>query len=340
MMKLIIADKISIAKRIHSARVFGDGNDVIVTFGFGHWQYKIPKLKMYQIPYTEEPSKMELRFPKLSSMNSKCFARVEKSRFQMESLCIDGALEIINKKISYYDEIIVCADCDGTGMYSAMQIIERLDNKETPITTLNMMGYDEKSIQQAWKKRGINIWSDSGLGFGKKLALQHTVKKYFDYWWYCNSALVLNELMQTLGINTDKLMSKYELMLIMMIFQNKDFYLPNILKQMERWLGTGKYKLSNYEEGIGSPASRSQIIQNAIDRGVIEDAGENKVTMSDKGIKFISYLHPKTFDPDLPFRLGMWIEAMDTDKPKAYISRVFGRQLRHQRSLFKKNGIC
>ena len=157
---LIIADKISIAKMIHKAGVFGDGNDVIVTCGFDHCRYKVPKLNMSQIPYTEDPSKMELRFPELSNNAAKFYARIEKGCFKMETQSVDRSLAFINDNMSCYEAVV------------------------------------------------------------------------------------------------------------------------------------------------------------------------------------ISYIHPKTFEPDLPFKLGMWIEAEDKNKPKAYINRDFGRQMKHQRASLKQHGLC
>lgn len=66
-------------------------------------------------------------------------------------------------------------------------------------------------------------------------------------------------------------------------------------------------------------------------------ASPNPLTyrLTPAGKAFMSRLHPRTYDPDLPFRLEQWITAGDYASMRRYINTVFGRQLRYQRNQLK-----
>ncbi len=82
--------------------------------------------------------------------------------------------------------------------------------------------------------------------------------------------------------------------------------------------------------------SRAAILESAIQRGALSVHGENgrrEYALSSAGRAFVSQLHKKTFNPDLPFRINDWLRRGDYDAMSRYIRTVFGRQVRYQRKL-------
>jgi hypothetical protein len=71
-------------------------------------------------------------------------------------------------------------------------------------------------------------------------------------------------------------------------------------------------------------------------RGALSVYAEDRnkaYSLSAAGKAFVSQLHKKTFDPDLPFRINDWLNIGDYDAMSRYIRTVFGRQIRFQRNL-------
>ena len=91
--------------------------------------------------------------------------------------------------------------------------------------------------------------------------------------------------------------------------------------------------------GIGSSMSRPSLVDSAIARGLIVrsvEGGVRLLELSDQGAVFVSGLHPRTFDADLPFRLETWVLNDDYVPMRRYINAVFGRQLRYQRKQYRR----
>ena len=155
------------------------------------------------------------------------------------------------------------------------------------------------------------------------------IKKYFDYWWNTNSSLVFSESMNHAGLKCNPILTKYELMTMVLLSRyDKPVSAWDLLTDMSAWKGTGKY---NGVTRIGSVVSSSQIIRQLISRGFANDIGQLTLVISDEGRKFLSMLHPKTFDPDLGCRIANWKETRDIESVKRYIRTVFGKQLGFQR---------
>jgi hypothetical protein len=99
---------------------------------------------------------------------------------------------------------------------------------------------------------------------------------------------------------------------------------------------------------IGSSISQAQILTTVNARGAVHVSNGKKMTsgkyqecysLSKPARKFISMLHKKSNDPELPFRLLEWINVDDQYlstsemSMRRYINQFFGRQLRYQRKL-------
>ena len=354
-MRLMIAEKYAQALSFIEAGIVPDDTHILLTIGFGLWRYKIPKMKFSDVPFTGEPSEIEPRFnwlvPKLiftpdksvlvgtgKPMHPEEYRVVSKSEKASQLHEMLGFLMI---NLHKYEEIILCVDNDRTGMWSARQILELLPQEQLPpVYCVRYGGTDAKSLQKGWNKRTDYPWQEGCFGY--EFAAQHKVKKYFDYWWYCNSMLVFNELCKKSGLATTTLMSKYEFMLICIIGQQENPISDcKLYKLMERWKGTGKYDGKDMWGIIGSAASRTSIIANAVERGALSKGSDKNqpISITEKGRNFLAGLHPKSFDPDMPFRLEAWCIDENFEAPTRYIRTLFGRQLRYQRKQFKCSGV-
>lgn len=346
-MRLMIAEKYSQAEWFIEAGVVPDDTHIVLTVGFGLWRFKIPNISFSEVPYTQDPQIIEpmsnrllpylVYTPNKSTLKGVGMNSQNKDKPIYDKSAKDKQLSelvcLLKKNLNEYEEIIICVDNDRTGMWGASQLLEKLPYKQTtPVYCIEWVASDKKTLQKAWDSRTQNIWKENGFGY--LLAAEHEVKKHFDYWWNCNSMLVFNELCKEIGLSTTTLMSKYEVMLIFIVSQlDKPVSSLKLIKIMEKWSGTGKYSESRLWGRIGSAASKVKIIENALSRGILIKDREldNAVTLSILGNEFIKRVHPKTFDPDLPFRLDKWCLDRDFESAKHYINTLFGRQLRFQR---------
>lgn len=341
-MRLMIAEKHSQALAFIDAGLVPEDTHIILTIGFGLWRYKLPRLKFSDIPYTENPSDLEPRF----NIPVRCLAFMPDRKIligagdpvlhlenkEEKEKQLSDLLDFLKSNLSKYEEIIICVDNDRTGMYSAKQLLDMLPKENLPrISCVRFLGMDLKSLEKGWHDRDSHLWGNNC--FGEKFASEHQVKKNFDYWWHSNSMMVFNELCIASSLYTKTTMSKYELMTIAIMSQQEHpISIDKLLKALQRWKGTGKYDSKELWGVIGSAASRNAIIENAVERGALSiDEQCKKVSITESGKKFISLLHPKTFDPDLPFRLDKWCIDQDYHAVKRYIRTLFGRQIRYQR---------
>lgn len=109
---------------------------------------------------------------------------------------------------------------------------------------------------------------------------------------------------------------------------NKEIICENQLhRYLDRYKGSGKY--DSYI-GLGSVASRGQIINNLIKLKIIDKInGNNYCSFNNKVKTFIELLNKKMYDPDLPFRIEEW-QNLDFDlvkeKINTYIKDIFLKQ--------------
>lgn len=346
-MKLLIIEKPSMLRCLRDHITIDESVDIVYTYGFGLWHYKIPKIKFEQIPYSDKPSEYSPRSTNteychryMHNGNNEDLVVTNKNDLKEDVIRnLELLIETIKSRLPYYDEIILMPDADQTGAWSVKQIIDQLPEDELPpINALLLnLGLDSKSIKFAIDNREEHAYGKES--FVDNFADKHKVKKYFDFWWYANSKMVFSEICKWAGLKSNVLMSKYEFMLISIIAnQKKPLPKFEMFRLMEMWPGTGKYSSKEYWGQIGSAASRNSIIDNAIERGAIEKitvSNSEVCVLSERGRAFLSRVHKKTFDPDLAFRLEDWCNKKDIKSAQRYISTLFRRQFRYQRKLLK-----
>lgn len=337
-MRLLIAEKPFIVSTLKEYELLSQDIEVVFTFGIGLWRYKLPKLSFPSIPYTSPPSSLRpQRFkPRkllLDGSGKPIISLSDTPTREEHEAALDHLVSYLAEKMPSYTEVICAVDCDRTGYGSASQLLNKVGGVgKTPIHCLYMMSMDRDAVEKAWDKRFENVWGPESLA--QQLADQQKAKQTFDYWWNANSSVVLSELCKWTGLQAEPLISKYELMLIaLMDSEDSPLNVGEVLRLMDKWRGTGKYKQDGYI-GIGSAMSRMAIFESAFRRGALSvksDGDEKQYALSRAGKEFVENLHKKTVDPDLPFRLDNWCRGSDYAAMAKYTRTVFGRQLRHQR---------
>lgn len=152
-------------------------------------------------------------------------------------------------------------------------------------------------------------------------------RRYFDFNYIANSLSVIKETARRAGISGG-VPSKYGLQLLYSARSSGPMSYGRLVESMSyRWKGSGRY--SNGDVQMGSGASRMQIVDQLVADGYLDLSGKSKTGISENGRAFLSLLHPRCEDPDLPFRLYEWSLLPPTEaraKIDRYIRTFFGRQ--------------
>lgn len=334
MMKLVIIEKPGIGRIMSECDLLGDDTDTIYINSRDFARYGLPEIEFSDIPYADQPIMSRDLYAKLylGPVNN------NGKREPYKGLATDfsntsPSLSFLAGRLPEYEEIICATDFDRVGFGGAKRILDAIGATfETPVYYLDLTYIDNKSMAFAWSDRHNNRWTADSIA--QKLSDEQVAKLTFDYWWNSNSMLVMSELCKAAGIKPNKILSKYELMLICILDQRRSasdaFELDLCLAD---WPGTLRF----YKDGsasIGSGASRRFIISNCIERGAIEPiiiSGILHYQLTTSGKKLASMLHPDSFDRDLPFRINRWIKNNDYQAMQTYIKTLFGKQLRYQR---------
>jgi DNA topoisomerase IA len=335
-MRLWIVEKPSCGAALRAAKLIKPEDHVVYTMSLGHWRFQLPDIAFNAIPFTEIPDKTEPLFNYSYGTYMEDGAHVplvmgEKTSpntKEFKRLILDRLMITVQNNLEKYTGVILAVGYDRTGMWSAGQILDQLPFEKTP--TIFCMHYrttDRAALEKSYQNCTDNPWIEGGLC--KILQNEQRVKKYFDHWWFTNGRLVFGELSNKTGLSQERLLSKYGVMLLMILVQSSNDYTEaEVYRLMTNWCGTGKY--INKRVSIGSNVSRALIIESLYECGaLIKDGKICKLTSA--GRAFVAHLHPRTYDADFPFRLDEWCKTGNIPAVKRYINTVFGRQLRYQR---------
>ncbi|WP_338924656.1 hypothetical protein V0M98_34115 (plasmid) [Pseudomonas silesiensis] len=151
-------------------------------------------------------------------------------------------------------------------------------------------------------------------------------KRFFDYNFNLNSLALFGDCLRKVGVDTSDFgLSKYALQLLYWQRGQEPLSEGRIIRLMEDWVGTGRYKPC----GIGSVASRASIMMQLRRAGLT--AYEDRLTLiTDRGNDFLNLLHPDCEDPDLSARLAAWQADWPNSKAAMarYLRTFFGKQAR------------
>lgn len=338
-MRLLIVERFHTLKQLRQFDLMPSDADTLITYGTGLWRSSLPKITFSDIPFTGLPVNLRPQSFKPSNFfqgndGQNIFTVSQDASINEHKQVLDSFVEYLSKKMPLYDEIICVLEQDRRAFGAVKQLFDKLgDYHATPINCFFLPLLDPVSAKLKWDTRANNVWGSSSIAH--HLAKEQQAKHTFDFWWNSNASLVLSELCKWSGLVADPIMSKYELMLAKIMFdQNEALTSQTIIETMASWPGTGKYKSNSslIELGIGSGMSREAIIDTALKRGLLR-INNGKYSISEEGIAFVSSLHKKTFDKDFPFRLNQWICEDDYSGMMRYIRTIFGRQLKYQRKV-------
>ncbi|EGR5854015.1 hypothetical protein BS054_19405 [Vibrio parahaemolyticus] len=318
---LILCEKNAMAKDLMRAVPELTDSDVVSFYGLGFFEYDYPR----HLPISSRPIIIPVKY------------KIKEARHIFNSnLAIDyrSLIKEYRSKLNDYNEILIVCDMDNRGIYfSQLSITELLiDSGFTgKVTILGSVSFDKETLRMSWENRTVYV-------FDNEIFQRAKAKYYFDWLWNINSAPVFGKALAMAGAKSDLIFSKYELMTFHCIYNelphsNMDVYIFSFLQDYK---GTGKYfsdcKEDRYEspsvfEGIASPSSRSAILEQLLNRGLIQKVNDH-YAVTDAGRKFYELLHKRSFDPDLPFRIQVWSFDNDYEAMESYISKYFSRQKR------------
>lgn len=160
---------------------------------------------------------------------------------------------------------------------------------------------------------------------------QGEAKRFFDFNYNVNALALFGECLRKVGVDTEGYgVSKFSLQLLYALKRASQLTESQVFRLMDQWSGTGRYAVST----LGSPASRSTILQGLIDKGLLERI-EPLIRLSSRGNDFLGLLHPDCQDQDLPARLNEWQSQWPESRGKIerYLRTLFGKQLRFRSTL-------
>lgn len=250
-------------------------------------------------------------------------------------LTSQGALERCELRMELFTEadlIVYAGDPDHAGVGAFEVIMHEVfgDNRALTCPALELYSFDTAGLDRSFSNiRPLGEVFAHSLQYGR-------IKKYFDWNWNVNALAIMGEAQRAAGVPADAPpLSKYALQLLYELRREASCRTNEVFGRMQYWQGTGRYQ---YQKGewrppLGSVASRSQIMDNLVEAGLLVRTRNNDrelLTVSARGHQLLGLLHPDCMDLDLPFRLSAWCEQGDSAKPAIdrYLKTFFGKQLR------------
>jgi len=341
---LLITEKRSITESLLS-EIMNENDEMFVGAEIWVCNLNYGSAPIYEYPkdvkYKEYPKTNDLKLkwnPNFSVMNK------DKGNFNFDNLLVKQATKRGDFN-QHFDALILCQDCDYAGAFFASSFLELVygDDYEGNFGKVFYLEYFNmseiyKGFYDNQKEKRERFITRSNAG---------KFLKFFQYNFNFNSSMFLSEILVKLNIKTDINISKYELQLIHILFddkkiekfmvgKNKELTDINILELMTNYIGSGKYK-DIYNGGIGGVATRMKIVKNMFERGFLKREG--KVLLRTKlGYDFFKLLNKRTFDIDLPFRVNSWVREVEEGKDnygkvEKYIYNFFVEQKRKNRKM-------
>ena len=331
-MRLLITEKPSIARALRSI-LSGSlyDTDIVTTQSVGLFQFSSPNIDFSDIPAT--PTVEGKRFN--SGLHPRGFFAWEHGNDE-----ITGGMrtsEYLSELSSRpYTEIIIATDADSLGDFTGNELAQQFDAfHDAKITRMPLFNIISSEVIAAYQER--KVLPDRG----SRAAQIHGAKRLFDYWWRLNAEKVFGELCEWAGAISTTPLSKYEVMVLKHLH---DARAPMSGDKILAWMNSptprhsGDPKYQGLSVMVGSSITHFTIVETLIRRGALEQCDSKKTySLTQAGKNIIAGLHPRTHDPDLPFRIARWCrDAYDTpgeveSQMKRYIRQLFGRQLRYQR---------
>lgn len=312
---VIVIDKASQACNLHPIASSLYPNSAITfvsTLEFGLYDFKYPRhLKMHDFPITLNPEWKERHF--IDGAIKAC---------QVVDRKVVAIKDPIESVLNNANEVICAVSPDRTGIHAFMTLISHCcgDKAYNGMKALMIPITTKKAITGAFRED----LSTQDEWFVKKYE-EAKIKKYFDYNFNLNSAVIFGQVLSNVKIlRSNFILSKNGLVILYYLKSVNQIQSEELLSKMSgQWIGTGKYQNGS----VGSVISKWEIIFQLIDVGLVKY--ENGIlSLSDKGELFLSQLHPDCCDLDLPFRIEAWCKDFANAGPRIdrYIRTIFGKQ--------------
>ena len=175
--------------------------------------------------------------------------------------------------------------------------------------------------------------------FAMPIAMQGEIRRYFDFNYLCNALPMFGAAARQAGTWGSTVPSKYGLQLLYDALDTGSLSDGHRVERMARWKGTGKYKEEGtaFYQGLGSCASRADILEGLVKANYLQRMGSKRVNteLSEEGRAFLELLHPDCRDPDLPFRLDQW-SRLPVPEARSRIDRYIRTFFGKQKTFFEK----
>ena len=289
----------------------------IHTLAIGLYQFKYPShIKIKDLPAVFEPE-WQLR-KNDGSLGFKLAPHTLK-----DDQIVATALTV-SEVLTQADVIVLTEYHDMSAIHSVYKILE-FNPHQANVVLLRDSKSTQKEIDSIFNATAQKLQDEPLL---HTLYEQSKVKKYFDYNFNINSAIILGKSLKLVGVDSPDFVMTKNCLLALYYLKNKGRNsISNILQDFhENWVGTGKYAATS----LGSIISRSEILSLLVNAGLVHNEN-SKLQLSNKGQDFLNTLHPDCCDMDLPHRIKQWVELESSASPKIdiYIRTYFGKQKRY-----------
>jgi hypothetical protein len=328
-MNLFIVEKPAVAHALVDAGVAVRGDMLVSIHSYGLWTPTRRRIELSDVPYTGDVRLCGRN----KAIDHYTHFRWRGNEFKSTSIKLHyHALIQIYNRIGYAHHKItgmyaICST-DRIGAYAVKSFLGMFTDKcNLPkLKWLHTDSYDPKTIKEVWDKKII-----APLDEIEEMSEQRALEIEFDTLWNINSSAVFGELKNKINICADHVLSRHEVMTLHAIEQSKgSVNMNHFLDSMRNWVGSGKYPPSQ-DVSIGEFFDGYRIVKALIDEGLLS-LDNNNITLTNNGKALLAYMHPKTYYPDLPFRVMKWMKESDKESMHRYIRTMFGRQLRYQRN--------
>lgn len=340
--------------------------DTVFIYPVSWWQWKIAKkTPLRKIPSTPDPKDMTLKLH--PAMNMVPYGQIHRDEESIvvskrNGFSISDFRKILIDRWSEYEKVICIPENDRNGWGSLIRWFRWFSEVDEnlligkDIRCLMPEDFSVQSVEESYHKA-----CSLNNNHVEEMSRQFEFKHLFDAWFNLNSATVFGIAQKKAGVESQEIVTKYEIMTLHAIHKGEHLHLKahDILHGMKVWCGSGAYKAKlcredldrgkgkfaclAFEEvehrreapyeyltiGIGSDTSRDTILQKLIFKKMIVEGEDEIIRLTEIGRRFLERCHFGTFDPDLPFRLERWIKYDDIEGVKRYIRRYFSRQKRY-----------
>ena len=329
-MNLFIVEKPIVVQALVDAGVAVRGDMFVSIHSYGLWIPTRRRIELSDVPFTENI--------RLCSRNKNIdhYTRFNWRGNELKSSNIElhyhALIQIYNRIGHAHHKITgmyaICST-DRIGAYAVKSFLSMFTDKcRLPeLKWLNTHSFDPKPLKVAWDKKTFTPPDEIDA-----MSEQRALEIEFNTLWNINSSAVFGELKNKLNFCAERVLSKNEIMVLHAIDQSKDgVNTVDFSNSLRIWVGSGKYPQS-HDTAVGSGfAGQYEVIGPLIDEGFLSIKGSSTV-LTENGKALLSYMHPKTYDTDLPFRIMKWMKESDKESMHRYIRTIFGRQLRYQRN--------